>query len=418
MPNVPDALIWIISLGGIAGVLARPRGWAEAWWAGGAALLLVITTLVPAARAAAAVGRGLDVYFFLGGMMVLSELAREEGVFDWIAEIAAAHAAGSPRRLFFLVYGAGTIVTAFLSNDATAVVLTPAVLAIVRRLRVEPAPHLLACAFVANAASFILPISNPANLVIFGRHLPPLLPWLHGFALPSIISVVVTFLALRMVTREKLRGKITTTLPRRPLSFQGRLALAGLVLAAVVLITASGFGWPLGLPTAGAAILATLVVTGRDRTLPRRVARGVSWSVIPLVAGLFVIVEALQGAGLARLAVDGLEAAGRLGPVAGPLVTAFSVALLSNGMNNLPVGLIAGTAVQAAAAPAGLARAVLVGVDLGPNLAVTGSLATILWLIALRRENVRITGAQFLRAGLVVMPLALAATVLVLVGQK
>jgi arsenical pump membrane protein len=136
--------------------------------------------------------------------------------------------------------------------------------------------------------------------------------------------------------------------------------------------------------------------------------------VLPLVAGLFVTVEALQQTGLLQLASSGLDAAARLGHLTGNFATAFSVGLLSNGMNNLPVGLLAGTAVQASPGHAGLANAVLIGVDLGPNLSVAGSLATILWLIALRRENVTITGWQFFKIGLVVMPPALLGSILLL----
>ena len=204
---MPDILIWTISLASIFCVLIRPRDIAEAWWACGGASLLVVCTLISLSHAAAAVLKGVDVYLFLTGMMILSELAREEGVFDWIAEVAADRAAGSPKRLFVLIYLAGTVVTLFLSNDATAVVLTPAVLTIVRRLKVQAVPHLLACALIANAASFVLPISNPANLVIFGQHMPPLLKWLSRFLVPSVASILLTFLALRVVSRDGSAGK-------------------------------------------------------------------------------------------------------------------------------------------------------------------------------------------------------------------
>ena len=107
------------------------------------------------------------MYLFLSGMMLLSELARVNGVFDWLASIAVRRARGSSARLFTLIYGLGTVVTILLSNDATAVVLTPAVLTAVRKAKAEPLPYLFACALIANAASFVLPISNPANLVVF-----------------------------------------------------------------------------------------------------------------------------------------------------------------------------------------------------------------------------------------------------------
>ncbi len=88
---------------------------------------LVLFSLLSASEALGAILRGTDVYLFLVGMMLLANLARQEGLFDWLAAYAVKHAAGSASRLFLLVYAVGTIVTIFLSNDATAVVLTPAV---------------------------------------------------------------------------------------------------------------------------------------------------------------------------------------------------------------------------------------------------------------------------------------------------
>src|SRR5271154_5225265 len=192
MTQLQSTLIWIIAVLSILGMLIRPRRISEAYWACGGAILLVATGLLPLRQAGHAVYIGLDVYLFLAGMMILAELAREEGVFDWIANVAAAHANGSPQHLFALVYIAGTIVTALLSNDATAVVLTPAVLAVVRRAKVHPKPYLLACALIANAASFVLPISNPANLVVYGKHLPALGPWLRLFLFPSLAAILAT----------------------------------------------------------------------------------------------------------------------------------------------------------------------------------------------------------------------------------
>src|SRR5947209_16759515 len=151
------------------------------------------------------VAKGADVYFFLTGMMLIAELARREGLFDWLAGIAASRARGSAKRLFALVYVVGIVVTTFLSNDATAVVLTPAVYAAARAARADPLPYLYICAFIANAASFVLPISNPANLVVFDGHMPPLLQWLARFGLPSLVSIAATYVILRWAQRKHLR---------------------------------------------------------------------------------------------------------------------------------------------------------------------------------------------------------------------
>src|SRR6202161_2161225 len=364
--HVSAVLIWTISLAGILCMLLRPMRIAEAYWACGAGILLVLTRFLPLPQAAHAVYEGWNVYLFLTGMMILAELAREEKVFEWVADLAARHAGNSPGRLFVLIYLVGTFVTAFLSNDATAVVLTPAVLAVVRRAKVDPKPYLLACAFIANAASFVFPISNPANLVIFDRHMPPLGTWLRVFLLPSSVSILVTFLCLRWASRKELRGEMRGEVKRVLLLTEAKLALVGLAIAAAALVSSSALGLPLGAPTCCAALFAIAVVAWRDRSIPLKVAKGMSWSVLPLVAGLFVIVEALQNAGLLRLGLTGLRALAETTTWVAKGTAALVVALLSNGMNNLPVGLMSGAAIRHAQETRVVAHAILIGVDLVP----------------------------------------------------
>jgi arsenical pump membrane protein len=377
----------------IALILIRPARLPEAIWACGGSFLLI-------AR------KGTDVYLFLAGMMLLAELARSEGVFDWIASRAVAASHGSRLRLFALVYAAGTLVTIFLSNDATAVVLTPAVYAAIRRARVTPEPYLFACAFIANAASFVLPVSNPANLVIYGSKMPALWPWFQAFLLPSIVSIAVTWSALWSISREALTGPIDGPPGTHPLTPTGRRAVWGLSFAAAALVTASYFGWDLGIVTCLAAIIAIVFSTGGKKFAA--LAKGASWSVLPLVAGLFILVEAVNRAGAREMAASALRDLATLSTVAGSLAASFGVALLSNIANNLPSGLLTAGALQGSDTPEHIRRALLIGVDLGPNLSVTGSLATILWLSALRREGQHVSALTFLKAGAVVMTPALA----------
>jgi arsenical pump membrane protein len=176
---------WAIAGLATAGVIARPFRLPEAVWAVAGAIALVALRFLPSTAALSGVRKGLDVYLFLAGMMLIAEVAREEGVFAWLAALAVEHARGSPQRLFILVYSVGTAVTVFLSNDATAVVLTPAVYAATRAAGATPLPYLFVCAFIANAASFVLPISNPANLVIFGDRMPHLAAWLWQLSEPA-----------------------------------------------------------------------------------------------------------------------------------------------------------------------------------------------------------------------------------------
>jgi arsenical pump membrane protein len=196
--------------------------------------------------------------------------------------------------------------------------------------------------------------------------------------------------------------------PIPPLTRGAKLAAAGIGLTAVALLAASAAGLQLGAPTFAAGTLATALALLRDRRSPWPLVKGVSWSVLPLVAGLFVLVAGLGRTGLLGALGDGLQRLGHGTGYGGILAAGGSVAAACNVMNNLPVALIAGSVGGGHLAPQ-LRDALLVGVDLGPNLSVTGSLATILWLIALRREKVRITGLTFFKLGALVMPPALLA---------
>jgi arsenical pump membrane protein len=341
-------------------------------------------------------------------MMLLADVARDTGLFDWLASVAASHAHGSATRLFRLIYAVGIVVTVFLSNDATAVVLTPAVAAVTRASKVaDPLPYLFICALIANAASFVLPISNPANLVIYGSQMPPLAQWVPRFGIPSLVAIGVTYLILKWTQRKALQQPIVTDVHVPELTGAARAAAWGIALTALLLTGASAMGWQLGLPTCAAGIVTLAGVTGLRRSSPWPLLREISWGVLPLVAGLFVLVEGLDQSGAIHALSESLRAAVRDSPALAAAGSGVLVGFLSNLINNLPAGLIAGTAVQAAHVPADVSSAVLIGVDLGPNLSVTGSLATILWLTALRRERVHVRGVDFLELGLLVMPPAL-----------
>jgi arsenical pump membrane protein len=313
-----------------------------------------------------------------------------------------------------IVYLVGTVVTVFLSNDATAVVLTPAVYAATRAAKVEPLPYLFICAYIANAASFVLPISNPANLVVFGAQMPPLSEWLRYFALPSAVAIVATYIALRLTQRRALDAGVATVGEMPPLAAGGKLAAAGIGLTAVVLLGASALGRDLGLPTflAGAAVTIIVLLIGRQSPVP--ILKDVSWSVLPLVAGLFILVEGLNRTGVLPSLARILKEFAKASPQMTSWIAGVGVAVTSNLVNNLPMGLIAATTSQTAQVPEHVTGAILIGVDLGPNLSVTGSLATILWLIALRREGEHVAAWQFLKLGFIVMPPALLLALLAL----
>ena len=404
----PNVATWGIAALATLGVILRPFSWPEAIWAVAGAVLLVVLGLIPWQTALEGAAKGTDVYLFLVGMMLLSEIARKQGLFDWLAAHAVRAAKGSATRLFLLIYVVGTVVTVFLSNDACAVVLTPAVFAATRAAGVkQPLPYLFICAFIANAASFVLPISNPANLVVFAQNMPPLGTWLRLFALPSLLAIVTTYLVLRVTQNSSLKQDIEADVETKPLETGGKVAGLGIVFTGAALIGASAAGIELGLPTFVAGLSTAIVVLAIKRGGVVEVAKDVSWSVLPLVAGLFVLVEALEKTGVLKMLADTLKSYASADPTMTAWAGGAAVAFGSNLVNNLPAGLLAGAAVQTAEVSQKVAGAILIGVDVGPNLSVTGSLATILWLTAIRREGQDVSAGQFLKLGVLVMPPAL-----------
>jgi arsenical pump membrane protein len=417
LPIPSDGVLATWGIAGLAtaGVIARPFRLPEAIWAVVGAIALVTFDLLPWTDALTGVRKGLDVYYFLAGMMLIAEMARQEGVFDWLAALAVEHARGSPQRLFTLVYAVGTAVTVLLSNDTTAIVLTPAVYAATRAAGASPLPYLFVCAFIANAASFVLPISNPANLVIFDGHMPHLAEWLKLFGLPSVVSIGVTYFALRMAQRSALaKEQIAREVSRPLLGHGGRLTLYGIGAIAIVLLSCSALDVQLGLPTIVCGTMTSAIVLALNRQSPWPVVRGVSWGVLPLVAGLFVLVEALDHTGVIAALSRTLQAVVANSITGAAWSAGLVVALASNLMNNLPVGLIVGSVVAADQLPSQVVGAMLIGVDLGPNLSVTGSLATILWLVVLRREGLEVGTWSFLRLGVLVMPPALVLALIII----
>ena len=400
--------IWIIFLLTIFAIILRPFKFNEAIWAFFGSFALLLFGLILPSNALKAVLEGTDVYLFLTGMMLLAETARQEKLFDWLAANALKLSRGSGEKLFFFVYVAGIIVTTFLSNDATAVVLTPAVAATAKTANIKkPLPFLLICAFIANAASFVLPISNPANLVIYQSHLPSLANWVAQYSLPAAVSVVVTFIILRYTQRNHLKQIIQTRNIPPKLNPGSKTALFGISFTSVVLLFCSAYHYRLGLPTFIMGFVISSIVIIRSKMNPLRVINGISWSILPLVACLFIMVEALTKTGAIHHLALFLQKSIDKSETSVVWISGLATAYGSNLMNNLPAGLVMANVMEPDHFSQIVKRAILIGIDLGPNLSVTGSLATILWLAVLRREGLEISPWKFFKLGLFVMSITL-----------
>lgn len=225
-----------------------------------------------------------------------------------------------------------------------------------------------------------------------------------ALCLPSALAIGATYVTLRLVFRHDLRQPLKPSPPLPPMTLPLRMAALGVAITAGTLLITSALGQRLGLPTLIAGCVSAALVLAVTRSSPIRLIKGVAWGVLPLVAGLFVLVEGMAASGVLQdlanlmrsLSADAALWAGGVG-----------AALSGNVINNLPAGLMAGTLARMADLPSATTAALLIGIDLGPNLSVSGSLATLLWLLAVRREGMHISALSFLRLGIVVMPPAL-----------
>jgi arsenical pump membrane protein len=406
------ALVALITLATLLAVMLRPRGVAEAVSAlAGGALMVAVGAVAPLEAAGLLLG-AWNVFAFFLGLMLIAAAADHAGIFDALAWQAARHAGGSRRRLLLNVFAIGIILTAFLSNDATALVLTPIVYTLAVRLELPVRPYAFACTFIADTASPLLPMSNPINVLVLQRFPASLGQYVQHLVPATLAAVAVNVLAFLVLFRRDLHGGFDAAAVARPAALERAprlLRFTGWALLALAggYLVAAWQGWPLGLVAlAGAAVL--LGGAARWGTLAaRQVAREVSWGLFGFVAGFFLVVQGVENAGLAAGLGRALAALADADPLRATLTAVFAGALGANLVNNVPATLVQVAAIDSLPADqprALLAYGTILGADLGPNLTTVGSLATLLWLLILRRRGVTISSLDYFRIGLATTP--------------
>ena len=393
----------------IAAAVVRDRRAPEAAVALGGALLLLVLGGLSWGAAKDEAADLAPTLVVLASLLVLGEGCEKAGLFDALAARLAAGARGSAPRLLTLVVGAAAAVTAVLGLDATVVLLTPAAFAAAAKARLAGRPHVYACAHLANSASLLLPISNLTNLLAFRATELSFARFAVLMALPWAVAIAIEWGALRWVFRRDLEAPGRT--PRGPIPPLAAAPLAVLALTLAGFVVAGPLGLDAAWPAAAGALLMTGVTVasaGSARAAAvRDMARAVDLRLLGFVLGLGLIVRALADHGLGDFVTDVLPAGHGLLALLGATALA---ALLANVLNNVPALLVLLPA--AAAAGPETVLAVLIGVNAGPNLTYTGSLATLLWRGALRDRGHEPDHGEFHRLGaLTVPPILVACTV-------
>lgn len=410
-------LIALIAILTLVGIMIRPWRVNEAMVALAGAALLLILGLINPGTAISTLLNDWNTFFFFLGMMSLSALAEVAGLFDWLAVQAARLAGNSARRLFLNTFVLGCLISMILSNDATALILTPITYSLVTRLRLPVLPFLFACTFIADTASFLLPVSNPINIILLSKFPLDLWTFLRLLCLPCLLVISINIALFFLLYRRQLQGHFDIKrLPALEETIKHksyfRYTCTVLVLVAVAYITASAAQFPLSLVAlAGALALFIGALIWKQSTL-QDVGKQISWSIFGFIGGMFIVVQAVESTGLTtqfgQLLLH-LSGGSSFGAV---MVGTFGSALGTNLINNVPMAVVLTSALQTTQhAPIMVQHAFIAasifGCDLGPNLTTVGSLATVLWLLILRQRNLDVSGLDYLKVGIIVTPFML-----------
>lgn len=400
-----EAVALIVLAASLVAAIARPR-WAPDWAvAAGGVVLLLATGILSLHGARFAVSELGPTVGFLAALLVLAEGCRRAGMFDALGAAMAVGSRGLPSRLLAMVFLVAAVTTAVLSLDATVVLLTPIVFATAARLRANPRPHVYACSHLANSGSLLLPVSNLTNLLAFQASGLSFTRFGGLMALPWLVALAVEWLVLRRVFADELRGRAprsarVTERPELP-----RFALGVVALALI------GFGLSslIGVAPAWIAGAAAVILLLRERVPVLDTARAAQPAFLVFVLALGIVVHAASQQGLSSAVADLIPHGTTLPEL---LAVAGISAVLANLLNNLPATLI--ILPVAVASGRGQVLAMLVGVNIGPNLTYVGSLATLLWRRIAHAHDQETDLGEFTRLGLATVPLALATSTVAL----
>ena len=369
------------------------------------AVLMVSTGVMTPQRAYGAVN--YDTLVLLLGMMLISAYLYLAYFFEWAADVILKYSHTPGRLLLYLTLTSG-ILSALLVNDTICLMLTPLVVAVIKRSKLPLLPFLIALATSANVGSVATLVGNPQNMIIGHFSHIPFSEFARSLAPAAIIGLAINFGILRFGFRSVLRAAVIIRKPDFVLKLdRGLLALVCIVFVSIFVCFFAGLNlaWT---ALAGAAVV--MVLARRDT---REVLKLVDWHLLVFFAALFVVVEGLSDTGLPDAIYRNLQ------PMFGAQAAAqtwnltwFSIAG-SNIFSNVPFVLVAGKWIPHIADPVLMWKVLALATTFAGNLTIIGSVANMI-VVESAREHLEIGFWDYARVGIPITALTTAAGILVL----
>jgi Na+/H+ antiporter NhaD/arsenite permease-like protein len=376
--------------------------------------LVIVLGILDQAEAFAAVD--FNVIFLLAGMMVMAGALRKTGFFEYVAGHAIHLSRGEPFRLLVYLAILTAVLSAFLDNVTTVILLTPVTLAITRTIRVNPFPYLISEVFASNIGGTATLIGDPPNIMIGSAAGLGFTDFLLNLA-PVIVIIFVAFLGIMRLTFRYHMDDDADRLDRLALvnpsaAILDRPLMNRILIVLAVTIVAFVFHSALHLEAATIAMLGATVVMLLGRLDPHEALSEIEWNTLFFFVGLFIMVEAIVQVGIVGGIADAVANATGGNLTAATLAILWFSAAVSAIVDNIPYTATAIPVIQQLAASGLHAEpmwwALSLGACLGGNLTIVGASANIVVANMAAREGHTITFMQFLRYGVGVVVASMA----------
>ena len=369
------------------------------------AVLMIATGVMTPERAYRAIN--YDTLVLLLGMMLISAYLDLAHFFEWAAELVL-NFSRTPVHLLLYVTLTSGILSALLVNDTICLMLTPLVVAVIRRGKLPLLPYLVALATSANIGSVATLVGNPQNMII-GHFSHISFPEFSRSLLPAAaVGLAINFFILRFGFRKILR---VTAIDRA--DYPAPKLESGLfALVCVVLVSIFG-GFLAGLNLAWTAMAGAALVMVLARRDTHGVLKLVDWHLLLFFAALFIVVDGLSDTGLPDAIYSRLQPIfGSSAPAQAWNLTWFSV-VGSNVFSNVPFVLVAGNWIARFAEPALMWKVLALSTTFGGNLTIVGSVANMI-VVESARDHIQVGFWDYARFGIPITVLTTAAGVTVL----